>query len=224
MGKHDLLLTEPTFSDYYEDCNWLKERYAEKIELNNMITGSTAAIFGWRWSGDDFTGFYESLTAAGLTLREVTQLKRLTEIPETFYDFALKMQGLQKLSQVKNELGATALYFYALGVFNIQDQYSLHNFKYNWPESEVQYILDCLKVAIAQSHNDELKVRANFIAAGIVKNAQYTRAKLEYRNYGEFWERSQFTPYYEALEAYAETNFGREIMFHCPEAADFMQY
>lgn len=225
IAKHDLLMMETTFSSsYYEDCNWLKYRYAEKTDIGNMITGSAAAIFGWRWPGDDFAGFYENAATAGLTPRELAMLKRLTENPETFYDFSLKMQVLQKLSKAKDELGANAMYFYALGIFNMQDQYYLHNFKYNWPESEVAYILNCLNAAIANSNNNELKVRANFIAAGMVKNAQYTRAKLAYKTYEDFWDYSQFRPYYEALGAFTETDFGRAIMFNCPEAADFMHY
>ena len=214
--------------DHYEESwSWARSRFYDKIELVNIMADSDNTIYGWRWDGDDYAGLYEAAEAAGLNESSRTLLAYLTQEPLTFADFAAKMQTLQELSERDDELGAMAAYFYALGVYNMQIQGRLHQLQYDWPQAEVDYILGYLTRAANISHNDEIKARANFLSAGIIKHAQFMRAKNTYSwNFysdADQWDANEFRPYYEALQNYRDTIFGREVFGNCTFAADFLQ-
>lgn len=215
-------------ADYYEDLwSWSRTRYYDKVDLENVMTASDNSIFGWRWDGDDFAGLYETAAVAGLDEHGQRLLAYLTCAPTTFADFANKMYALQELSARDDELGAMSAYFYALAIYNMETEDRLHQRKYNWPQKDVDYILSYLARAAGVSNNDEIKARVNFISAGVIKHAQFMRAKNEYRwNFysDEYpWDADEFRQYYEALNNFRDTIFGREVFFNCTFADDFLQ-
>lgn len=218
---------ESTDAEYFEyssgEWSWANQRFYDKTKLLNLITDSDNTIYGWRWDGDDYAGLYEAAADAGLNERSAALLRYLTQSPRDFKEFADKMLLLQELSDRTDELGAMAAYFYALGVYNMQIQGRLHQLEFEWPKSEVAYILEHLAKAETNSSNNELKARANFISAGVIKHAQFTRNGNYSWYYNEpEWDEDEFRPYYEALWRYKDTLFGETVLFNCTFASDFL--